>query len=387
MTDFIESYATHQVLPPWMSAGVMTWGFAIRLQETRIRAYLDKYLNGAYPDRAPYHYSPIPGEHQFGMLVCAWHPRLWSEYPGNPEGWDSVTATEVYLAIPVLRRPVNADNLIVDDPRLVWVQPVMFGDNASLVFGSREIWGADMEYATIVRDEPAPGELHLDVAIEAIEQFRPTAISRLLSCLHLHSAGFSDLRDSEIVSRSPDLAHFVGALATLGIFGENNPPPLDPDDPESSKIFQGWAEVNNLKQFRDAFDMGAASYRAIVAVETAHVNVQDLHFYDCDQVKIDFMWSASVAEMLSDIFGIEKPSVLRAPREHTGAAPARRAAMPLTADGHDIDWNLHRVPLKAELGFIVRSDVHFRVVETLHTYGVSAPAASSARPSTSPLRS
>jgi hypothetical protein len=382
LNKFIESFATHQVLPPWTSAGVMTWGFVLGLEQERISAYLDKYLNGAYPDRAPYVYSPLPGEQQFGLLVAARHPLLWSEYPGNPQGWDSVSATQVYLAIPVLRRPVRPDNIIVDEPVIVWVEPVMFGDNASLVFGSREIWGADMEYATIVCDEAAPGELHLDVAIEAIERFRPTSVSRLLSCLHLRTRGFTDLSPDDVVARLPQLTYFAAALATTGIFrGAIPQPPGKPD------ALAGSVVLNNLKQFRDVFDMGAAIYRAIVAVETSHTNVQDLRFYDCDQVEIDFMWSDSVAEMLRDIFGVAKAPRTGPPSEHAVSAPAGRAAMPLTIDANDIDWNLHRVPLKPVLGFEVRSDVYFKVLGTLYTYGAEAETPSSDRRRTSALKS
>jgi hypothetical protein len=387
MTDFIESFATHQVLPPWTSARVMTWAFVIRLEEPLIRAHLDRYFNGAYPDRAPFYYSPLPGPDpakpgpQFGLLVIAWHPLLWSEYPGNPPGWDSVSVTEVYLGIPVERRPISADNIVIDDPTLVWVQPFMFGDNASVVFGSREIWGTDMEYATIVRDEPGPGKLHLDVGIEAIEYFRPTSVSRLLSCLHVRTNGFTKAGLDQIVAGSPDLGPFLQILVTLGIFTGHDPAPPDPNS------VAGGAEINNLKQFRDVHDMGAAIYRAIVASQTTHVNVDKLNFYDCEQVEIDFMWSDSVSEMLKGIFGISGPSEAGPPHEHLGPALARHTPMPLAGSARDIDWNLSRVPVTAELGFEMRSDVSFTVLRTLHTYGVSAPAPSSARRRTSAFRS
>lgn len=373
MTDFIESFATHQLLPPWTSSGVMTWGFVVELQEELIRKYLKNYFNGAYPDRAPYFYSPLPGQKQYGLLVIAWHRLMWSEYPGNPPGWDSVSVTEVYLAIPVERRPVTPDNMILDEPTLVWVQPFMFADNPSLVFGAREIWGADMEYATIIRDEPGPGELHLDVAIEALENFRPTSESKLLSCLHLRTNGFTDEGLETLVAGAPDLERFLDVLGTLGIFTGHDPAP---DDPNRAA---GGAEINNLKQFRDVFDMGAAIYRAIVSVENNHINVQDLRFYDCKQVEIDFMWSASMSELLRDIFGYPGPADLGPPREHAAVTPTAVELMPLAGSSGDIDWNLCRVPVKAELGFEMRSDVHFRVEKTLHTYGVSAPASSSAR--------
>jgi hypothetical protein len=363
MTAFIESFATHQVLPPWTSAGAMTWGFVVQLGADRIQAYLDAYFNGAYPDTAPYAYSSLP-EPQFGVLFAVCHPLMWSEYPGNPPGWDSVTVTEVYLGVPVLRRPVTPDNIILDDPTVVWIQPFMFANNASVVFGSREIWGTDMEYAVIVRDEQPAGRLHLDVAIEAIKTFNPRSVSQLLSVLHLRTNGFSAKTGDEILAAEPDLAKFLELLVSLGVFSQDDPAPEGEPD-----AVAGGAEVNNLKQFRDVFNMSAAVYRAIVAAETTHVNVQNVQFFDADQVEIDFMWSDSIGELLREIFGAVGPSEIGPPRGHEGQ-PSPLKSMPLAGQAGDIDWNLGRLSLKAELGFEMRSDVHFKVMKTLYTYGV-----------------
>ena len=362
MTDFLETFATHQVLPPWRSAGVTTWAFVIRLDPKLIQAHLDRYFNGAYPDRAPLYYSPL-SDTPFGLLVVAFHPLLWSEFPGNPPGWDSVSVTEVYLGIPVERRPISPDNIVIDEPTVVWVQPFMFGDNASVVFGSREIWGTDMEYAVIVRDEQTAGRLHLDVAIEAIKTFSPRSVSELLSCLHVRTNGYSDQSVDKLLAAAPELGRFLTLLATLGVFSQNDPAPEDPD------AVAGKAEINNLKQFRDVFNMQAAIYRAIVASQTSHVNVQDVRFFDCDQVEIAFMWSDSIGELLRDIFGAAGPSDIGPPKEHAGQ-PSPHKSLPLAGEAADIDWNLGSLSLKAELGFEMRSDVHFKVLSTLYTYGV-----------------
>ena len=63
MTEFIDSFATQQFLPPWVSPGSKFWGFAIRLGEDKVCDYLNKYFNGGYPDQAPYLYSPLPDPH------------------------------------------------------------------------------------------------------------------------------------------------------------------------------------------------------------------------------------------------------------------------------------------------------------------------------------
>jgi hypothetical protein len=361
MTGFIESFATHQVLPPWSSAGVMTWGFVIRLEADRVQAYLDTYFNGAYPDRAPYDYSPIPGP-QFGLLSAVLHPLMWSEYPGRPAGWDAVTVTEVYLGIPVRRRPISADNIIVEDPTIVWVQPLMFADNASVVFGSREIWGADMEFADIVVDHAASGAFHLDVAVEAIKTFAPRSRSELLACLHLRTKAFIELERGQLPARSPDLTGFLERLDEMGVFADekSEPPAAGADS----------IELNKLKQFRDAYDMGAATYRAIVAARTSQVNVGAVRFFDCEEVEIDFMWSDSMAEMLTKLLGFAGPTDTGPPAEHASGSGSEPSSDRVIGSGADVDWNMSRAAVKAELAFWIRSDVHFEVLKTLHTYGV-----------------
>jgi hypothetical protein len=98
--------------------------------------------------------------------------------------------------------------------------------------------------------------------------------------------------------------------------------------------------------------------------------VDSVRFFDCGQVEIDFMWSDSIGELLRDIFGAVGPSDIGPPPAHAGPPPPRTPSVPLAGKSGDIDWNLGRLSLTAELGFEMRSDVHFRVLRTLYTYGV-----------------
>ena len=56
-----------QLLPPWVAEGATSWGFVIRMDERRIRQYLDDYFNGPFPDYAPFYYTPVPDAH-YGLL-------------------------------------------------------------------------------------------------------------------------------------------------------------------------------------------------------------------------------------------------------------------------------------------------------------------------------
>jgi len=362
VTAFIDSFATQQLLPPWRARGVRTWGFAIRLDRERVEAYLEKYFNGGYPDRAPYRYEPLPGP-QFGLFTVADVPEVASHNPGtlqrlgaNPVGWDALSYLELYLGIPVLRRTVTPDKLLVD-PKLVWVQPFVFCNNPTAVFSSREIWGTDVNLATMTREAgPDPAHLHIDTAMVGIKAFSPRSITQLLACVHIQTGDVASADLPTMLKANPDLERFVSILGGSGVFADHAPPAGVGESP-----FQQGVELDNLKQFRDCFDMGAAIYRAIVASKSSHSEVDNIVFFDPAQVDIDFLWSDSIAEVLKTIFGAQKPGPVGPPAGHVRNSP------PATVD--EVDWDLDSIPIKAELAFSFTSNVDFEVIGTLYTYG------------------
>ena len=363
MTQFIESFATQQLLPPWKATGARTQGFAIRLKEDRIQAYLDRYFNGGYPDQAPFHYSPLAGP-QFGLLTTCYFPDVASTSKQSAArgpsaaSWDHLSHTEVYLAFPVLRHGVTRDNLVTAAGTTVWVQPFMYSDNDSVVFSSREIWGTDTYLASIVREEgPSPGQLHLDAGMFGIKTFSPRSVSELLAILHITTGGVDSMGAPQRLKASPDLEAFMKSLGVDGAFMEQIQKGLKRSD------YPG-LEVNNLKQFRDCYDMGQAIYRAIVASRAIHSEIEDVAFYDPAKVEIEFMWSDSISEMLRTILNAEKASDTGPPALHDGTGPAG------AADG--MDWDMDRFVVKAEFGFSFTSNITFEVIETIHTYGTKS---------------
>lgn len=364
MTRFIESFATQQLLPPWEAIGSQTWGFAIRMKEEKVRDYLAKYFNGGYPDRAPFYYSPLPGP-QFGLLSATHASRVGSKNPGtlqrmgvNPMGWDMLSYTETYLAIPVMRHAISADNILTE-PTLVWVQPFVFCDNPTAVFSSREIWGTDTNLVTMKRERGLDyPQLHLDTAIVGIKKFAPRSISQLLACLHIRTGDTVAPDLPTMLKGNPDLDAFVRILGGSGVFAGHKPEGVGPSD------FAQGVELDNLKQFRDVYNMGAAIYRAIVASRSSHSNVDHVTFFDAAKVDISFLWSDSIAEMLTTILDLEKPARVGPPKGHQRVSP------PPTSG--EIDWDLDSAPVTAELAFAFTSDVTFEVIGTLHTYGKTA---------------
>ena len=360
MTPFIESFATQQLLPPWQAKDARIWSFAIRLGAKQIQDYLDKYFNGPNPDQAPFQYAPLPGP-QFGLVTVAFFPNVATidrgPGPAPVSGgyvWDRIRHTEVYVSFPVLRYALTED-LIMTKPSLVWVEPVVYSDNDTIVFSSREIWGTDMFLGTIVRDEGlSPDQLHLDLGMLGIKTFDPRSLDQLLAVLHVRALDRSELELPQILAANPDLNEFVDILGGSGVFVGHRPRGVA-KDPYPSGV-----ELNNLKQFRDCYNMKAAIYRAIVASRSSYDRVRNVVIYDASKVELDFMWSDSLAEFLQTILGIEKAPV------GTGPPPEH------AADSCDeIDWDLDRVTLKAELGFAFTADVTFRVLGTIHTYGLA----------------
>lgn len=364
MTQFVESFATQQLLPPWEAKGAQTWGFAFRLTERRIRAYLAKYFNGGYPDRAPFHYSPLPGP-QFGLLTTCYFPNVASKNQqtitrlgSGQTSWDHLSHTEVYLAFPVMRHAITQDNLLTD-PTLVWVQPFVYSDNDSVVFSSREIWGTDMFLATIARGAgAAPGQFHLDAGMIGIKKFSPSSISELLAVLHISTGGNLESGLPELLKANLDLEEFVKILGVSGVFAGQKPEGVGPSPyPEG-------VELNNLKQFRDCYDMGLAIYRGIVASRTSHTEIDNIVLYDPAKVEIAFMWSDSIAEILRTILDVDEPTDQGPPAAHGPGSPQSAATA--------MDWDMNRVVVKAELGFSFTSNVNFEVIKTIYTYGMPA---------------
>jgi hypothetical protein len=365
MTAFVESFATLQLLPPWQADGARTWRFAIRLDPLRVAAYLNTYFNGFYPDQAPFNYAPVPGA-QFGLLSACYYPNVrslqrsaGSDPISGGQVWDRLTHTEVYFAIPVLRYAVNRSGLMTT-PTLVWVQPFAYSDNDTVVFSSREIWGADMFLATITRDVTLPpDQLHLDVGMVGIKHFSPRSVDELLACLHVKAVDPSPCDLPAILKANPDLQAFVDILGGSGQFAGGRPPPGVKTSPYASGI-----EMDNLKQFRDCYDMGAAIYRAIVASRTDLANVGEVVLYDAGKVELDFMYSDTLREMLASLFGAGIPPDNGPPADHAPGVDSH--------SGAGMDWNMNRVTLKPELAFAFQADITFNILGTIHTYGVSA---------------
>jgi hypothetical protein len=384
VTEFVESFATQQLLPPWEAQDVQAWGFVVPMTEKRVQAYLDAYFNGAYPDYAPFYYKPVPGP-QYGLLsaavfekVASLNRNTASRLGDTHVAWDHLRHTEVYLTFPALRYPRSKDNLLMGEPVLVWIEPFIFSDNDSVVFASREIWGSDCYLGSITRALGGPAHsLHLDLGMIGIKAFSPRSMSELIAVLHIKTGGDSTESITDILKVRPELKQFISILAGSGAFADKPPAGIDPPP------FKGGAELNNLKQFRDCYDMGAAIYRAIVASTTTHFDVKHIQLFDASKVEVAFMWSDSIGPLLTALFDAtaandgtplahmrEAEAGPSAPKPAAWAGPPPDGfRAPLQVKPGDMDWDLRSLVLPVQFAFSFNSKARFDVVGTLHTYG------------------
>jgi len=361
MNRFVESFATRQLLP-WVSKGCKTWGFAVRVGRKNTQGYLDTYFNGEYPDRAPYVYKRLPGR-QFGFVTVSQHANTFSDVRGQGQE-DTLSYWEVYWTFPA-RRYALTEGKPSPDSETVWVQPFSVCDNPMVMFGSREIWGADVMLAEIVSDDKPPANnLHLDIAVDGFRKFAPRSLGELLACMHVQMTGGGELTEDKLAGHSPDLTTFVQSIAGGKAPAESATPEMFVPGGTTGVSVQ-----NYVKQIRDIDNWNDAIYRAIVASQTTRI-VKNPVFYSGDKIELDFMWSATVAELYTDLLGIDEPKEEDGPPKAHEAKAVDGPPQDHTAGGGSpkIRWNLKRTPVKVELAYSFESDVTFAVTDTLHTY-------------------
>lgn len=352
MTLFIESFSTDQLLPPWQSIDMRMWSFVIPVAPGLIENHLKTRFNAAAPDRAPFHYTPLPAK-TYGLLCVTRHDNFSSTYE-HKVGWDTTSHIELYWTFPVLRHPVGPDNLL-GKPELVWIQPFAFDNNSYVMFSAREIWGTEMDMASLSMTEgDTPADLRIDMAIEGMAKFDPRAQSQSIGCMRMGlkpTATKADL--NALLSNDADLNAFVDILIGAGIFTGGFG--TGADGSESGM------EVNTLRQFRDVFDMDSAAYRAIVSSRTQHGNIRNLEFFSGDDTVLEFLWSDSMKETLQSMFGVRE----RYPHSRLIAKPPHLGApgTPLT------NWDMEHMPVDVALVISYTADARFRIEKTLHTYG------------------
>jgi hypothetical protein len=190
--------------------------------------------------------------------------------------------------------------------------------------------------------------------LEGCKKFAPRSHSHLIGVMHLRM-GESQDRVPDFLGGDPAIGTLVGQFLA-GFAGPTS-------DPKTHKaLLPNQIELNTLKQFRDAFDMRFAAYRAISASQVVHDQVERLTFYSGENVSIDFMWSDTCGERWKNLFGLEEPHGKSVERGHPHG---KRSGL----DKH-IDWNMPRVKGDVVVAMSFTANTRFEVLETLFTYGL-----------------
>lgn len=349
MTAFKPSFSTQQLLPPWQSIGSRNWAFLMKVPPDCIQTYLDAWFNAKGPDQAPYYWQAVQGkEHGYGVLLVCDHKDFYSEVDGA-----TLKHREVFWMFPARRYERTPDNLLIGRSKTVWIQPFALDDNSFLMFSSREIWGCEKDMAKILIDEESePGALHIDIALEGCKKFTPRSRSHLIGVMHLRM-GKCQEGPWTFLDGEPEFGAFMGEFFA-GFAG----PTID----TNPNLRSNTIELNTLKQFRDAFDMRFAAYRAISASRVSHEHVAPPQFYHGENVSIDFMWSDTCGERWTNLFGLEEPHGKSVERGHPHGDKSGL--------DHKIDWDMPRVKGNVVVAMSFTANTRFEVLETLFTYGL-----------------
>lgn len=356
MTEFVPSFSTQQLLPPWYSKGSKNWAFIVQTKRECVQNYLDTWLNSPAPDYSPYYWQALPAStHGHGVLLVCDHPDFSSMKDVDgilTPGFESLAHRELIWFFPALRYKRSPDNLLIGKPEITWIQPFAFDNNSFLMFSSREIWGCEKDIAKIqiYAEKADPGTLHIDTSIQGCKLFTPKSLSHQIGVMRIKLKNSGSAWDWDSFTQDPDLAELVGCFLG-GIAGPTT-------DPVTGKPIVNRITINTLKQFRDAFDMRFAAYRAIVESQVTQSEVSDLEFYRGEDVTLDFMWSDACAEAWKRLFGLDQPVQSLEP---PGSTPA---------PAHEIDWDMPVVPGKVALAVSFTSNSTFEVLDTLFTYGL-----------------
>jgi hypothetical protein len=342
MTDFIPSFATQQLLPPWGAKDLRTSCFLFPLDWKVIQNYLGQFFNLSDPVRGPLYFSALR-DAQYGALIISDYKNIFSlnapnmrRYGADIRTWDHLSYIEISVAIPVDCYTLTPDNLLIDG-RPVWIQPVVMCNNSSVVFGSREIVGVDMMHANItLAAAEAPGSIHVDAEFPGIKVFAPDSAQAMLPFLHLETgAALAD--NGQGIFAEQDAAFVQSLLAKVG---------------GGSALAAGLpvrTELVSLKQFRDAFDITKAEYQAIVSGVSTRENIRDVTLFDPKDVTLEFMWSASATQILGTFLNLGEPG------DDPGTTPH--------------NWDAIGRMVRPVVGFSYTCDLTFDQIDTLHTFG------------------
>jgi hypothetical protein len=346
MTQFIDSIATHQFLPPHQSVGGVTiHGALIDIDVNSIQNYCDMFFNIDDGPDVDFYYGPLK-KAPLGLICVTEYPSICSTRPndwlgGAPQS-DHLAQNDICAVIPVLRYRRSRSN-VLSEPVVEWIQPLIVIDNSTSTFSGREVLGLEAIHGDfdVVSGTKAPdgtptpatdpkSRFNANISVRSWRTFQPDSAQEMLPFLNV--AFGPALKDLDPTLLEPLFA--LNEAITL-------PSGSDPSTREIQLVV--------LKQYREAGDPLKAIYQAIVATKMVYSKI-DLALagaYHASDVSIEYTPSA----MMNQIIGrfLDQKALLDKPQlDETGSAGP--------------------VKLSVRLGFSVKCDVKMTDLETRHVF-------------------
>jgi hypothetical protein len=350
--NFVETFATQQLLPPFSAKGVTVHLFLFKLDPKAVQAYCDRFLNLGKVWERPFHYVATTAP--LGVLAITRYPciailRKPGQRRRGPDGapleWDRVRQNELYAAAPVLRYRVAGGGALVD-PELQWVQPFLINDNGSAAFSGREVLGLETLLGSFRFAPPRGGRYDVEVRLPSWKVFNWDSPQEDLQFLQVHT-GPALARDDALalLDLKTGDAEAVAALKTLGEL-------LSPHEKALGQAMPSSMKMVILKQFREAGDPSKAIYQALVNGRCGFSNIalEDAEVYDPKACRLEFTPGAMVDEMIATLLDLSKRQ-----------AKVRMAQLAQNR-------SVRRVRLEVVLAVKFDANLVFDAIETVHRF-------------------
>lgn len=343
--QFIDSFATQQLLPPNEALGVIVTAFVFRLAPPVIQAYCDRFFNLGDPARRKFHYTAFPAA-PFGILALTQHPDISSLDPQSPTSlgwsgrqWDHLAENELFAGVPITRYRL-VDGSVLVDPVIQWMQPFTVLDNATSAFSAREVLGTETLYGEIEVGID-PSAFSAKISIPSWKVFAPNSEQTMSPFVDIQTGPALTSGQGEAAAKALAddgtaelLKELEAAIPNLEGF--------------AGGVFPAAMETVILKQFRDAGNPTKAVYQSLVGAQSHYSNVRNVKTYDPAACVISFTGGAMVDEIISTFLDLHqlKPNE---PSMIAGAA-GKGTLLPVT------------------MGFSFTADLEFGDVATLHDF-------------------
>jgi hypothetical protein len=257
---FIEPPGAQQGLPPFSFPGLSITSFILPADFDLLQAYCDLILN-IDPQR---HFRPL------GSNVCLainQYPRMYSDHPDRSR-FGYTGQNEYYVMFPVIRYDRVGDFLLPHE--ITWTFPFIGVDNPTSAFIGRELLGFQKLVGSISAQTGAGGRFLASVAMPAFNILSRNTPEQELPLIGIRT-GLPLTQPGKHANGFP--WNLMGIAEEAGLLDDLALSLLELIDP-------GAFSATNLKQIRDAENLGEAAYQALVRCEWTQENSSEPTLYD-----------------------------------------------------------------------------------------------------------